>query len=72
MTKLLEKMMTEVSKLPEAEQEVLAAWILEELTSERRWQQAFAGSPGMLALLASEALTEYHEGRTEPLYPDRL
>jgi hypothetical protein len=36
MTKLLEEAFAEASKLPEPEQDALAAVILEELASERR------------------------------------
>ena len=71
-TKLLEKAFAEASKLTEQQQEDLAAWILEELTSERRWEEAFASSSDALAHLADEALVEYSEGRTQELNPPRL
>ena len=58
MTGLLEKAFAEAAKLPEGEQEALAAWILEELASEQRWEQAFAGSIELLAELADEPLEE--------------
>ena len=57
-TELLEKAFAEAAKLPEGEQEALAAWILEELASEQRWEQAFAGSIDLLAALADEAIEE--------------
>ena len=44
MSTLLEKALAAVSRLPESEQEALAAWILDELDHDRRWQKAFAGS----------------------------
>lgn len=72
MTKLLEKAFTEASKLPEREQDALAAMILEELASERRWEKAFADSERVLAQLADEALAEHREGRTQVLDPERL
>lgn len=71
-TKLLEKAFAEVSKLPAQEQDVLAAWILEELASEQRWDELFAGSEDVLAQLADEALAEHREGRTQVIDPDRL
>lgn len=71
-TKLLEKAFAEASRLSEQEQDVLAAWILEELASEQRWEKAFADSGGVLAWLADEALAEHREGRTQVLDPDRL
>ena len=58
MHKLLEKAFVEVSQLPEAEQDEFAAWILEELASERRWQAAFADSEDVLPQLANEAFLE--------------
>jgi len=70
--KLLDEAFSEASKLPESEQEVLAAWILEELASERRWSKAFADSADALAGLADEALAEHRAQRTRRLKPDRL
>jgi hypothetical protein len=71
MTKL-ETACAAAAKLPAAEQEALANWILEELTSEQRWTEAFAQSTGALADLADEALKEHRAGRTRPLDPDQL
>ena len=71
-TKLLEKAFAEASKLTEQQQEDLAAWILEELTSERRGEEALASSSDALAQLADEALVEYRKGRTQGLDPHRL
>jgi len=69
---LLERAFAEASKLPEGDQDNLAVWILDELVSERRWQEAFANSGDQLAQLADEAATEWREGRTEALDPDKL
>ena len=41
MTKLLEKAFEKASKLPEAEQNVIAKWLLEELEIERNWEKSF-------------------------------
>jgi hypothetical protein len=72
MTQLLEKVIAEVSPRSEPEQDALAAWILEELASEHRWDQAFADSEDALARLAAEALAEHRSGHTQPLDADRL
>jgi hypothetical protein len=72
MTKALEEAFAEASRLPDPEQEALAAWILEELASERCWQEAFARSAEVLERLADEALAELRSGRTEPLDPAAL
>ncbi len=67
MTKLLEKALEEVAKLPASEQDAVAAILLEELASEQRWVESFAKSQGQLAKLAEEAIAEYKAGRTKPL-----
>jgi len=67
MTKLLEKALEEVAKLPASEQDAMAAIVLEELASEKRWAESFAKSQDKLAKLAEEALAEYNAGRTKPL-----
>jgi hypothetical protein len=67
MTKLLEKALQEVAKLPASEQDAVAAILFEELASEERWAQSFAKSQDNLAKLAEQALAEYGAGRTKPL-----
>jgi hypothetical protein len=62
MTKLLEQAFEEASKLPPEEQDAIAAWLLEELASERRWSEAFAGSQDALSKLAAEAIAEVQNG----------
>ena len=71
MTKL-EVAFAEAAKLPQAEQESLAGWILEEISSQTRWDDLLARSPDALSRLADEALAEHHAGRTLPLDPDNL
>jgi len=72
MTALLEKAIAELSKLPPAEQEEAASWVLAELDSEARWLQAFGGSQLRLEHLADEALAEFREGRASELDPEKL
>jgi len=67
MTQLLEKAFSEVAKLPASEQDAVAALVIEELTSERRWSSSFGNSQDLLARLAEEALAEYASGQTKPL-----
>lgn len=67
MTKLLDKALSEVAKLPASEQDAVAALVLEELASEKRWSLSFAKSQDLLAKLAEEALQEYASGQTKPL-----
>lgn len=68
----MQRAVAEVSKLPEAEQEAVGAWILAELESERRWDELFARSHDLLAEMAAEAVREDEAGLTLPLDPDKL
>lgn len=72
MTKLLQRAFDEASKLPEGEQDALGRILREELASERRWEDLFAGSNDLLADLADQALAEHRAGRTEKLDPKKL
>jgi aspartate/glutamate racemase len=70
MNSKLKEVFEMVSRLPEKDQEELAAVILQELKDEARWDAAFEASQPQLKRLAEEALEEYRAGRTEPLDPD--
>ena len=72
MTKLLGKAFSRVEKLPELEQNALAKWLLQELSSEKRWDNAFAESEEALEKLSDEALREHKTKKTKPLDPDSL
>ena len=72
MTKLLEKAFAQASRLSEVEQNALARWLLQELESDKRWDQLFAESEDVLEKLADEAALEDSRGKTEPLDPERL
>lgn len=72
MTELLRKAFEEADRLPEGDQNALAARLLEEIESEHRWSQAFAKSGSALTRLADEALAEHRAGETRDLDPDRL
>jgi hypothetical protein len=67
MTVLLKRAISEVEKLPEEQQNVLASIILEEMVDERKWDDAFARSQDKLATLADEALQQLRSGETTPL-----
>ena len=71
MTALLEKAMNQINALPPEEQDAVASLILEEIESEKRWDELFAGSQGQLAHLAEQAISEYKAGKTKPLDPER-
>jgi hypothetical protein len=57
MTTMLEKAFAEASRLPDIEQNALARWLLEEIESERKWDNLFAESEDELGRLALEALS---------------
>jgi len=69
MTKLLEKAFEAASKLPEADQDALAASILAEVEADRRWDELFERSTPALSQLADEALGEHRAGKTLPFTP---
>ena len=70
MTKALEDAFKEAQKLPEREQDQLAAAIRAEIDAERAWEAKLAASGDALAALADEALVEHRSGRTVALDPD--
>ena len=72
MTKLLTEAWAALQELEESEQDRLALMILEDIESEKRWDELFAKSQDVLAKLAREAKEDYLAGRTEPLIPDEL
>jgi hypothetical protein len=72
MTQTLEQAMAEVAKLPADEQERIGKWLLDELASEREWQERFADSQHALSKLAQEARNEVAAGRATDLDPDKL
>ncbi|HEY0257126.1 MAG TPA: hypothetical protein VGC39_06770 [Candidatus Methylacidiphilales bacterium] len=63
--------MSRVNALPPEEQDAVAALILEEIESEKRWDDLFASSQGKSARLAEQAIAEYKAGKTKPLDPER-
>jgi hypothetical protein len=72
MTNKLKKAFDAASKLPAAEQDALAAAILEEVRVDGLWEASFAKKPGALERLADQALDEYRAGTARPLDPDNL
>ena len=69
MTSLLEKAFEVASKLPTLEQNILARTLLDEIKSEKRWDELFAESEDILAQLAAEALREEDQSKTTDLDP---
>jgi len=67
MTQLLDQAFRELAKLSPSEQDALAAALLAELASEKRWSTLFDQSQDLLGKLADEALAEYRAGKTQPM-----
>jgi hypothetical protein len=72
MTGQLKLAFEEASKLPEKAQFELAEFVLLELSSERRWLEAFAGSGKRLQAVADNASTGHGRGSTRAGEPDAL
>lgn len=72
MTQLLEKVLTEVHKLPPEKQDAIAAVILEELEDAQLWEKAFSQSQDKLAELARKVRTDIKAGRIKKMGIDEL
>ena len=72
MTKLLEQAVARARELSEAEQDAIARIVLDEIESERRWDELFAKSPEKLRKLADQSWAEHEAGGSEELDPDKL
>jgi len=72
MTQLLEQAIGEARKLPDSQQDAIAALILEELADERRWDEAFAGSQDALSRLAAKVRLDNANGRVHDVGIDEL
>ncbi len=72
MTQRLEQAIGEARKLPESEQDVIAALILEEIADDRQWDAAFANSQDQLLKLAAKVRRDIAEGRVRDIGIDEL
>ena len=72
MTQLLQQALDAVQKLPPAEQDTIAALILDELADEQQWDAAFARSEDQLAALAEKVRADVAAGRVRNQGIDEL
>jgi hypothetical protein len=72
MTQLLQQAFAAVQKLSDAEQDAIAAIILEEIADERRWDEAFARSQGPLGRLADRVRRDIRDGKVKDVGVDEL
>jgi hypothetical protein len=69
MNKMLERALAAVKELPEAQQEAIAANILDDLEAERNWEERFAKSQDHPARLSKRAGEHIADDTTLPFDP---
>lgn len=68
MTQLMETLIDQLHEIPEEEQDGVAARLLEDLKSERRWDELFASTTEeQWDKLEKEALDEFERGETKSM-----
>jgi hypothetical protein len=72
MSQLLEQAVEKLRKLPDVEQEAIAAIILAEIEDERRWEELFSRSPDKLKALAERAMEQVRAGQCREAGIDEL
>lgn len=72
MTQLMEQALAEIGKLPNADQDAIAAIILEEIADERRWEKSFSQSQDKLAKIADRVRDDIRTGRVKDVGIDEL
>lgn len=72
MSELLDKAVAELRKLSPAEQDAIAALILEEISDEQQWDDALARSPDKLRSLADRAMDQVRSGQCRTAGFDEL
>lgn len=72
MTKLLEKAIAEIEKLPKKDQDSIAQIILDEIEDEKKWDKAFAKSQHKLSKIAEKVRADIKAGRTRKIGIDQL
>ena len=72
MTQLLEKAISEMSRLPSEQQDIIATIVLEELADEHRWQALFAASQAKFPKLASKIRRDIVAGKFKEMGFDEL
>lgn len=65
MTETLQNAFSLASRLPDADQDRIAAWLIAELDADQRWDTLFRNSQDFLAELGREALHEQERGETK-------
>ena len=72
MTQLLDDVIKKITKLPDAEQDALAALLIDELEDEQRWDESFAKSQDKLAAMSAKVDEDVRAGRVTDIGIDEL
>ncbi|MDJ0730157.1 MAG: hypothetical protein QNJ33_09230 [Crocosphaera sp.] len=73
MTELLEKVITELKKLPPDQQDAIASRLMDELKDEYQWQETLEQpQSSFLDELAKKALNESSQGKTKKIGFDEI
>jgi hypothetical protein len=72
MTTLLETAFEKASALSEIEQNRFAKMFMDEIQSERKWDELFSESEDVLADMADMVLDDYTNAKTKPLTQEQL
>ena len=72
MSQLLDRADAEARKLSDAEQDAIAALILDEIEDDRRWEELLARSPAKLSALATNADEQFQAGHCRTAGFDEL
>jgi hypothetical protein len=67
MTTLLEQAIDQLRKCSPAEQDTIAALIIEELADDTRWEEAFAASRPEIEQLADKVRAKIRSGQTRDM-----
>jgi len=72
MTTLLETAFEKASELSEIEQNRFAKLFMDEIQSEKKWDNLFSESEDVLSNMADMALEDYNKNDTTPLTQEQL
>lgn len=72
MTRLMEKALAEIGKLRDADQDAIAAIILDEIGDERCWDESFLQSQSELAKIAVRVREDIRTGKVKDVGIDEL
>jgi len=69
---IVDEAIKELKSYSPVEQNKIAKWLLEELKSDRKWDNSFSESENILEQLANETLEEERKGETTVFEPEKL